>query len=73
MRVIVHVTPGARRELVCEVKQNEYGIAVKELAEGNAANNRVRELIALQYGVVMSAVRFITGNKGSRKTFEVLR
>ena len=73
MRVIVHVTPGARRELVCQVKEREFGIAVKEKAENNAANGRVRELLALHYKVGKSDVRFITGMRGSRKTFEVIR
>ncbi len=73
MKVIVHVTPGARRELVCQVKEHEFGIAVKQKAERNEANTRVQQLIALQYKVAVSDVHFVTGNRGSRKTFEVVR
>ena len=73
MRVVVHVEPGARREIFTRVKTGEFHAAVREKAERNAANARVQQLVAHFYGVEKSAVRFVTGARGSRKTFEVIR
>lgn len=73
MRIRATVTPGARKERFEEPEPGVFRVAVKEPAAGNAANRRVRELLAAHFGVSISAVRFITGMRGKSKTFDVIR
>lgn len=73
MLVRVKVTPGARRERCEKEKTGCFIIAVKEPAERNAANRRVRELIAMHFKVPIAQVRMKTGARGKTKTFEVIQ
>jgi uncharacterized protein YggU (UPF0235/DUF167 family) len=73
MLVKVQVSPGARRESVREVSEHSFVISVKEPAERNQANTRVRELLAKRYGVRYEDVRFYTGVRGPRKVFRVVK
>ena len=50
MYVKVMVTPSAKKEKV-EEKNGELFISVKEPAQRNLANKRVRELVASHFGV----------------------
>lgn len=72
MRIKVRVTAGARREVVMEVSDHELAISVKEEAENNAANDRVRDILAERLQVRRSAIRFISGMRGRTKIFEVV-
>ena len=63
----------ARRELFKKMGELHFEISVKEPAERNAANQRVRELLAEHFGVSVSKIRFITGMRGKNKTFDVIR
>lgn len=70
MYVKVRVCPGAKREEV--VKKGEvFCMSVREPAERNCANNRVRELLARALRVQLSAVRLIAGHRSSSKVFSV--
>lgn len=73
MRVRVNVTPSARRERFEETKSNVFVISVREKAERNEANERVRKLLSLHFRVPMSLVRFVSGVRGKSKTFDVIR
>lgn len=64
------VTAGAKRESVVE-KGNALQIAVKEPAQGNHANTRVREIIAARYGVPLAAVRIVSGHHSLSKMLSV--
>ncbi len=72
----VFVTPGARRERV-EVhpaKGGEGGtlaIAVREPAEGNRANERVREIVAARFGAPLGKVRILTGHRSRSKMISI--
>jgi uncharacterized protein YggU (UPF0235/DUF167 family) len=44
---------------------------VKEPAERNLANIRVKELLAREYAVEVKAVRLVSGHQNSRKIFAV--
>lgn len=65
------VTPGAGREKVERLSEGVLKVAVRELAQNNAANGRVRELVALEYAVPLSRVRLMTGARSSSKMYEV--
>ena len=71
MYVHVHVVPNARKERVQEEKEGSLMIWVKEPAEQNQANRRIRELVAQQYGVRTERVRMLTGHRSSSKMFGV--
>ena len=70
MYIKVFVTPGAKRERV-EEKGEELLISVREEAQGNRANDRVRELVALRAGVPLGKVRILTGHRSHVKMISV--
>ncbi len=69
MYIRVHVITGAKRELVKAEKPDVLNISVKEPAEQNRANIRVRELVALRYGILPKDVRIISGHHHPSKIF----
>ncbi len=71
MYLRVEVVPGARREEVSEGKNGSLILRVKEPAEGNQANMRVRELVALRYTLPLSAVRILTGHHSRTKMLTI--
>ena len=73
MKIRVKVTPGARRESFEKTSITEFKCNVKERAENNMANTRVRQLVARHFKMPVSAVRFISGTRSANKVFEVLR
>lgn len=70
MLVRVSVTPDARREK-CIFADNSFVMSVREPAEGNAANMRVRQLVALHYHIPVQRVRIKSGHHSPRKVLEV--
>ena len=54
-----------------EMQMHVYTIAVREPAEQNAANKRIREIIAMQYSVPLGKVRIKTGHRAPSKLFEI--
>jgi len=70
--VRVAVTPGARREIFTVKGIGSFEVSVKEPAEGNQANTRVRELLASHFGVSGKRVRFVSGARSRTKRFEVI-
>lgn len=68
--VKVRVTADAKRELV-ERHARGLRIAVREPAEGNRANARVRELVARERGVPLARVSLVAGHHSPSKTFLV--
>ncbi len=68
----VRVSAGARREQV-EEEDGTLMIAVKEPAAGNAANARVREIMAERFGVGLSAVRIANGHRKGSKLLRIIR
>ena len=70
MYIKVFVTPDARRESV-EEKGETLAISVREPAQGNRANERVREIIALRLHVPLGKVRILTGHRSRGKMLSV--
>lgn len=71
MYISVRVQTDARKETIEEVQKKRLKIAVKEPAERNLANHRVRELIAAYFGVSLGKVRLISGHKSPSKIFDI--
>lgn len=72
MSVSVVAIADARREKVEELGADSLRIHVKEPAKGNAANTRLRQIVALRYGVPRAHVRLRAGARSSRKRFDVI-
>lgn len=71
MRVKVKVEPGAKRERVVRENDTTFTMAVKEPAERNQANKRVRELLAEAFLVSLRQVHLVTGHHSGSKMYEV--
>lgn len=71
MYVRVRVTPGARKERVERVAEAEYIMSVREPAERNLANTRVRILVANALGTRERDVRLVSGHRSPVKVFDV--
>lgn len=71
MYIKVLVTAGAKRESVTKEKENQWRISVREPAEQNLANARVRTLIAREVGVPLAQVRIIAGHHARSKMISV--
>lgn len=70
MYIKVFVTPGAKREKV-EEKGEELLISVREEAQGNRANDRVREIVAERTGALLGKVRILTGHRSRAKMISI--
>jgi uncharacterized protein YggU (UPF0235/DUF167 family) len=71
MYVKVVVYAGVKKEVVKEMAEGRYEVRVKEPAEQNLANTRVRQLMAEQFQVPLGQVRIISGHHSSRKILSV--
>lgn len=71
MLIKARVTPGSRKESIEKEAEGLYRIKVREPAEQNRANIRARELLAVELGVGLAAVKLIAGQRGQTKRFEV--
>lgn len=72
MYVRVEVTPGAKKERITNVKENVLKVQVREPAERNMANTRVRQIVAETYGVKIGDVRMVAGHRSPVKMFDVV-
>lgn len=70
MYIKVFVTPGAKREKV-EEKGEDLLISVREQAQGNRANDRVREIVAERTGAPLGKVRILTGHHSRAKMISI--
>ncbi len=71
MYIRVHAIPKARKEQVMKEGESTYYISVKEPAEQNMANKRIRTILAEQLGVSEGRVRLLTGHHSSSKMYSV--
>jgi len=63
--------PNAKKERVTKLADLRFEIRVKEPAERNLANHRVRELLADHFGVTKGDVQLVTGHHSRVKMFDV--
>jgi uncharacterized protein YggU (UPF0235/DUF167 family) len=66
----VFVTPGAKREKI-EEKGDFLLISVREPAERNEANDRVRAIVAQREGKPLGKVRILTGHRARGKMISI--
>ncbi len=71
MYVKVRVIPKAKKETMKKIADQTFEMTVKQPAERNLANNRVRELLANEYNIDSKAVRIVSGHHSGSKIFDV--
>lgn len=71
MYVRVEVYAKTKKEKVSKVGENRFEISVKEPAERNLANLRVKEIIAELYGVSVTKAKLISGHHSPRKIISI--
>lgn len=71
MYVKVHATPDAKKEKMERESDTVFSIAVKEPAERNLANERIRQLLCGEFGLEKGKVRMISGHRSQSKIFSV--
>lgn len=71
MYIRVHVVPDAKRETVAKEAPDRYAISVREPAERNMANKRVKTLLARELGIPEGKLRLISGHQSPHKIFSV--
>ena len=71
MYVKVRAYPGMKKERVTKLAPDSYEIVVREPAERNLANHRIRTLIAKEYGVKDTQVQLVTGHRSPSKVLSV--
>ncbi|MCA9361823.1 DUF167 domain-containing protein [Candidatus Kaiserbacteria bacterium] len=71
MYIRVRVKAGARKETITKVSATEYHMTVREPAERNMANKRIREFLAGAYGARQKDIRLVTGHHSPTKIFDV--
>lgn len=71
MFVRVTVDPKAKREEIIDEGENRLKISVREPAERNMANRRVRELVANHFKIEQSDVSIIVGHRGRQKIISI--
>ncbi len=71
MIVGVRVKAGASRETQITISDKKMQIAVREPAQDNRANDRVRVMLAAHFGVPVRHVRLLRGQHHPSKLFEI--
>jgi uncharacterized protein YggU (UPF0235/DUF167 family) len=73
MYVKVRVYAGMKNDNLTKLKEDYFEIITKAPAQGNAANQRVRDMIAAEYGVLPKAVRLVSVHHHPSKILEVIK
>lgn len=74
MQIKVRVTPGAKHDAI---EKRALGgkdvlfVSVKAKAEGGAANDRLRELLAAHFDTSIKNIRLVSGHNSMNKLIEV--
>jgi uncharacterized protein YggU (UPF0235/DUF167 family) len=67
MYIRIRVKAGARKETVTKVSDTEFYMTVREPAERNLANGRIRELLAAEVGTRVEDIRIVSGHHSPTK------
>lgn len=71
MYIRVRVTAGAKNESFMSESATHFQVAVREKAEQNMANKRVRELVSEHFAVPIGRVRIVNGHMSPSKLLSV--
>jgi uncharacterized protein YggU (UPF0235/DUF167 family) len=73
MYIKIKVNAGARKEFFSRVTEDHFEISVREKAERNMANSRVREIVAEFFDVSIGKIKIISGHHSPGKILSVDR
>lgn len=71
MYIKVKVQAGAKKEKIEKKNEDSFIISVKEPAERNLANTRIRSIIAFIYKVNIRLVRIVSGHQSPSKILSI--
>ncbi len=71
MYIKIKVMAGAKKEIFEQTSKDHFKVSVKEKAERNMANDRVRELLAHHFSMPIGKIRLISGHHSPGKIFSV--
>lgn len=71
MYVKVRAIAGAKKENLQKESSTHFSISVREKTERNAANLRIRELLAMHFGVLLRQVRIVKGHQSPSKLLSI--
>lgn len=71
MYIRVRVSAGTKKEIFEQSSADSFLVSVKAPAEGNMANKRVLELVALHFGTESKQIRIISGHHSPGKILSV--
>lgn len=71
MYIKVHALPGAKKERITKKSETLFYISVKEPAERNMANARIREILATEFAVTLSQIKLLTGHHSCGKMYSI--
>lgn len=72
MFVKVKVIAGAKKETFEKVNSDSFKISVKQKAERNMANNRVKEILVNELNISSARIRLISGHTSPSKIFSII-
>lgn len=72
MYIKVKAEPGAKKESVESISKDTLRIAVKEKAERNMANQRIKKLLAEFFHLPLGKIRLVSGHRSPSKIFDIL-
>lgn len=70
MYIKVRAYPQAKKEQVRQISETTLEVSVREKAERNRANRRIKELLKIHYQ--SDRVQFISGHRSTTKIFNVI-
>lgn len=71
MYIKIRVTANSRKESFVKISEDHFEVSVKEKAERNMANVRVRELVAEYFEVPIGKAKIISGHHSPSKIFSL--
>ena len=71
MNIKVLVKANARKEKFEALSKTSFSISVREKAEGNAANQRARTLVATYFKIPTKRVKIVSGHRSPSKTLSI--
>lgn len=71
MYIKVRVFPESKKEKIEQKNENNFTLFVKEPAERNMANNRIRQIMADFYRVNVNSVRILNGHHSPSKILSI--
>ena len=72
MKIFIKVKPKASQAKVVKIDKTHYQVYVTQSPEKGKANKQIIKLLADYFGVSLSKINIIAGEKGREKVVEIL-